>query len=397
MAGEDARYIFIRKEIMKPGSPVLGQSIFHVLHVVSRLPVGGVENMLLKVVNGYDKKRFRASVCCIQSGGEIADELRRQGYRVEVLNRMQGHGFDIGAIRALCEFIKKEKIHILRTHQYHANLYGRIAGILTGVPVIIPSYHSRYVSPNRPKLHRRLINLMLSLFSDALVAVSGAVASDILSFDRVSKDKVRVIHNGIMLDDYLQETDRQAMRKKFSLPSESLLIGSVGRLKPEKGHSLLLQAVSMARHKMAVAIAGDGPLRHNLEDQAKRQGLNVFLPGMLPPSEVPNFLKALDIFCFPSLWEGMPSALIEAMAAGLPVISSDIPAAREILGDCGVLVPVNDVAALSAAIDEVADGAGLRDELIKKGRKRCLSFSLGLTVEKYQMLFDELLMKKGLL
>ena len=367
------------------------------LHVVSQLPVGGVENMLLKVVSSYDKKRFRASVCCIRTGGEIADQLKQLGYRVEVFNRMKGHGFDIGAVLALYKFIKKEKVHILRTHQYHANLYGRIAGILAGVPVIIPSYHSRYVSPHRPKLHRRLINRLLGFFSDALVAVSGAVASDVLEFDRVPQHKLRVIHNGIMLDDFLRSADRPEMRKRFSLPSDVLLIGSVGRLKPEKGHSLLLEAASRSRHEMAVAIAGEGPLRHDLEDQARRLRITVLLPGMLQPAEIPAFLKALDIFCFPSLWEGMPSALIEAMAAGLPVISSDIPAAREILGDSGMFVKANDAAALSSAIDELVEGAGLREDLVKRGREQCLSFSLQQTVESYQKLFDEIMKRKGIL
>jgi hypothetical protein len=161
----------------------------NILHVISRLPVGGVENMLLKVVKGYDRSRFNPVVCCIKEGGEIADELIKAGIKVYILHRMKGHGFDWKAIRDIYRVIKKENIHILRTHQYHANLYGRIAGILAGVPVIIPSFYSLYISSDKPKIHRRIANYILSFFSDALVAVSNTVAHDIRKYDKVHSEK----------------------------------------------------------------------------------------------------------------------------------------------------------------------------------------------------------------
>ncbi len=370
--------------------------VFNILHVVTRLPVGGVENMLLKVVTRYDKERFNATVCCIKEGGEIAEELKRLGYTVEILNRMNGHGFDIGAVADLYRLIKKENIHILRTHQYHANLYGRIAGILAGVPVIVPSFHSRYRSPKKPKLHRRIINFCLSFFSDALIAVSPSVASDILQYDRVNSSKIRVIYNGVSLIDFNPPISKAACRKELNMPENEMIIGAVGRLKEEKGHRLLIEAASELKD-VYVAIAGDGPLMATLKETAEKLGVKCLFMGMIPPERIPIFLKSLDIFCFPSLWEGFPNALIEAMAAGLPVVASDIPPHREVLGEAGIYVPVGDADALAEELNTLMKDTALRENLSQKAAERAKMFSIDRTVRTYEKLFKDVLRQKGIL
>lgn len=374
---------------------------FKILHVVSQLPVGGVENMLLKVVSSYDKKRFKASVCCIRAGGEIADKLRKQGYEVRILNRMQGHGFDLGAVIALYRLIKKEKVHILRTHEYHANLYGRLAGIIAGVPVIIPSFHNVYISSKMPKLHRRLFNKILSFFTDKLVAVSEAVASDIKKFDYINTDKVQVIYNGIVPDAFTADLSKDEMKKKFGLPASELLIGNIGRLSQAKGQKYLIDAVatlkSSTNTNISVAIAGGGHLLYELQTHARRLGVNAYFLGALHPEEIPFFLKAIDVFCFPSLWEGFGVVLVEAMASGLPVAASAIAPIKEVLRDIGVYFPPGDAAELAKALASLIENPDLRTELGQEGRVRAKEFYIGNTVSKYTALFDEILKKKGLL
>lgn len=372
-----------------------GKGKFNVLHVVSRLPVGGVENMLLKVVQRYDRDRFNVSICCIKEGGEIADVLRGLGYRVEVLGRMQGHGIDWGAVAALRRVLKQGDIHILRTHQYHANFYGRIAAVLAGVPVVIPSFHSSYSSPSEPKLHRRIFNFLLSFFSDALVAVSPSVLSGIVQYDRVKKEKIRVIYNGIRMDDFIPRMPRTECRKELNLPDSELIIGSVGRLKEEKGHRFLIEAAA-GLENVCIALAGDGQLLNHLRDAAERHGVKCIFLGMLPPERIPVFLGALDVFCFPSLWEGFPSAVIEAMAAGLPVVASGIPSVREIVGDSGILVDAGDPKMLAPRLKALRDDAALRRELGEKAVAQVQKFSIENTVMAYQDLFEEMLERKGL-
>jgi glycosyltransferase involved in cell wall biosynthesis len=305
---------------------------------------------------------------------------------------MNMHGFDFKALIELYKLIKAENIHILRTHQYHANLYGRLAGVLAGVPVIIPTYHNLYNSPNKPKCHRRLINYLLSIVSDKLVAVSGAVANDIMVYDKVQPNKVKIIYNGIEINRFKKDILKEDIRKELGLPF-STIVGTVGRLTEQKGHKFLIEAAS-GIEGVCVAIAGDGHLRKELMDLAKRLKVNCLFMGMLSPEKVPKFLKSLDIFCFPSLWEGFGIALIEAMASGLPIIASDIPPHREVLGDAGVYFPQGNVSALSYNINQLIENKTLREMLGEMAKERAELFSIEKTVKEYEKLYNEILNKK---
>ena len=368
----------------------------NVLHVLSRLPVGGVENMLLKVVKGYDKSRFNVSICCLKEGGEIADELERLGFKVEILNRMKGHGFDIRTVTALSRFIKKANIHILRTHHYHANLYGRVAGIIAGVPVIISSFHDVYNSPERPKLHRSIINFILSFFTDKLIAVSNEVASDIIKYDRVNPNKIRVIYNGIQREEFSEEFSKQKMRDILKLPQNLFAIGTVGRLTEQKGHRFLIQSVAGMADTF-IAIAGDGPLKNELQGLSEQYNINCIFLGAMHPGSIHAFLRTLDIFCFPSLWEGFGGALIEAMAVGLPIVASDIPPHREVIGNAGIFVTPGNPDDLSRALKMLITDPSLRKELGQKAKERANIFSIEKTIKAYEDLFEEELRDKGLL
>jgi len=369
--------------------------VVNVLHVVSRLPVGGVENMLLKIINAYDKNRFHASVCCIMEGGEIADELKRAGYKVEILDKMKRHGFDPGAVHALYRLMKRENIHILRTHQYHANLYGRIAGKLSGVPIIIPSFHNLSEYPHKPRLHKRAFNYFLGSFSDALVAVSNAVASDMIRFDRVNPEKIKLVYNGVPIERYNSSMSRVEARRIHGLPLHGILTGSVGRLTEQKGHRYLIEAFSSLNDKSLV-IAGDGHLRNKLQELANHLKVACEFTGTVSPEKIPSFLRALDIFCFPSLWEGFGTALVEAMAAGLPVVASDIPPHREVLGDAGIFVPPGDNDAIEKAIKRLINDSSLREALGKKAGERAKLFTIENAVKTYENLFEDILKKKKL-
>lgn len=372
-----------------------GVKKFNVLHVVSRLPIGGVENMLLREVQGYNKERFNASVCCIKEGGKIADELERSGYKVEVLSKMKGHGFDWSVIRALYRIIKRDNIQILRTHQYHANLYGRFAGILANVPVIIPTFHNLYRSPNKPKLHRRFLNYLLSFFSDVLVPVSGSVASDMIKFDWANRKKVRTIYNGIVIEDYNIALSKQKARRILNLPPNCTIIGTVGRLTAQKGHRHLIEAASKLRDNCFV-IAGDGHLMEELKNLSSYFKVNCIFMGSISPENIPLFLRSLDIFCFPSLWEGLPVALIEALAAGLPIVASDILPHIEVLGNAGIFSASGNIESLRAAIKALIDNPPLMEDLGKKAKERAKIFSMENTIKAYEELFENILRKKEL-
>jgi glycosyltransferase involved in cell wall biosynthesis len=292
--------------------------------------------------------------------------------------------------------MERHEIHIVRTHMYHANMYGRIAAILAGVPVKITSSHDLYISPDKPKIHRRLINCILGMFSDAVVAVSQSVASDILKYDKVSRGKVKIIYNGIAIDKFADTLSRIEAREFFNLPVNGVVIGSVGRLTDQKGHRYLIEAAA-GLENVSIALAGDGPERERLQELARQCRVNCIMPGRLEPEQVRTFLGALDIFCFPSLWEGFGTALVEAMASGLPVIASDIPPHREVLGDAGELVAPGNSKVLSGALRRFTDAPSLMERFGEKVKSRSARFSIEATVSAYEKLFEDILKRKGML
>jgi len=375
---------------------MVNNKVFNILHVMTSLQVGGAENMLYKIVTSYNPDKFKVSICCISEGGEIADKLRENGYDITILTRMKGHGFDLRAVVGLYNLIKSRNIHILRTHQYHPNLYGRIAGALARVPVILPSFHNLYEFPDTPKFHRRIFNWLLSFHSDFLVAVSNSVASDIRRFDWVSNEKIKVMSDSIDTKEFNTNLNQREARRLLGLPDDQLIVGTVGRLDKQKGHRYLIEAAS-GLQGVCVAIAGGGPLLGELKSYSDKLNGNIIFTGMMMPEKVPLFLRAIDIFCFPSLWEGFGIALAEAMAAGLPVVASDIPPLREVLGDAGIFVRSGDAVELREALKRFIDNVSLRESYSRNAKERAEIYSIENYIKSFEHLCEELLQQKGLL
>ncbi len=315
----------------------------NILHVISKLPVGGVENQISIILRKYDISKLSPLVCSLSDKGEIGKEIENDGIEVIPLNKL-GHRFDWTIVKDIYNLIKTRNVKIVRTHQYHANLYGRLAAWLAKVPCIVASVHNVYTRDR--KLHRRIINKFLSGFTDKVVAVSETVKRDILKYDGLTDDKVTVIYNGIDAQRFF-DTNRNSMRANIGIPSEAPVIGTVGRLTVQKGQKYLLDAVAALREKfpqIVLLIVGDGPMRDELQNHIKALGIdkNTILLGIR--RDIPQLLSAMDIFVLPSLCEGLGTALIEAMAAGKAVIATDIAPFREIINSekVGILVPVED-------------------------------------------------------
>ncbi len=370
----------------------------NILHIISKLPVGGVENQLFIVLKNYDRKRFNPIVCSLSEEGEIGREIRESGLEVISLNRLK-HTFDYKIVKDICDIVKRREIKIVRTHQYHANLYGRLAAILAKVPCIVASVHNIYTMDK--KLHRRVLNNLLGRFTDKVVAVSETVKKDILQYDGLPEGKVAVIYNGIDTGRFVR-IEGNPVRKEFCIAQDVPVIGTIGRLTFQKGQRYLIEAAARIIRKfprIKLLITGEGPDKNELEELAGKLGIsgNVFFLGMR--RDIPEVLEAIDIFVFPSLWEGLGTAFIEAMAAGRPVIATDIPPVREVLEDkiTGVIVPLNNSDAIADSIELLLTNKTLAENLGKAARERAVSFfSIGATVTKYTALFETVLERKGL-
>lgn len=371
----------------------------NILHVISKLPVGGVENQLLMILGKYDRGKLSPIVCSLSDKGEIGREIEEAGIEVIPLNKLR-HTFDWTMVKDIYNLIKKKNVKIVRTHLYHANLYGRLAARIAKVPCIVASVHDTYTYTMDKKLHRRIINKCLSRFTDKIVAVSEAVKKDILKYDDISDDKIIVIHNGIDKGGF-QNINRELIRSNLAISPEVQVIGMVGRLSLQKGQKYLLKAVSKIRDrfpKIVLLIVGDGPLRNELESYARSLDImknTIFLGSR---RDIPAILSSMDIFVFPSLWEGLPSTLIEAMAAGKPIIATDITPNKEIINSekVGILVPAKNSDALASSIDLLLHNKDLSEDLGKAAKERAFShFNIKATVDRYTTLFENILRGKG--
>jgi glycosyltransferase involved in cell wall biosynthesis len=350
-----------------------------------------METVMSDIVEGLDRQRFQSAVCCIKRGGEAAESLKANGARVEVLGRMKGKMFDLGAVLAIRRLIKDFDPHVIVTHQYHAGLYGRLAGLTTAArPGLVSCFHVAYVSPSPPKFHRRIVNGLLSLGS-YIVAVSNAMRDDIVRFDGVAEKKVRVIYNGVDLDRFAHTVDKSASRARLGLLAGAFIIGTLGRSASEKNRVGFIDAVSRVGGGVQVAIAGECQDRAQLEEMSRALNVPLTLTGWLSPESVPDFLNALDVFCFPSLnrGESFGLAVVEAMAAGLPIAASDIPSNREVLGDAAVFAPAGDTAAMGEALARLYKDDTLRARLSNAALLRVPMFSIKNNIRAYEDLFEK--------
>ncbi len=343
-----------------------------VLHLITRLPIGGAERMLLGVLRNLDATRFDSVVCCIQDRGELADEVESLGIPVHALGLMERGGFDRRVVPALRRLIREQRVEVVHSHLYHANLYGRIAAWREGIPVIA-SVHNTY---SRRKWHRHLINRLLAKLSFRITAGSADVERDILVHDHVAAEKVVRLPNCIDLDRVETSLAAAAAKRQLGFGPTDPVIGTVGRMEEQKGHAFLLDAFARLRKMpeleampLRLLVVGDGRLKSATEQRAKDIGIvgACRFPGSI--KDLADIYRAIDVFVMPSLWEGLSLAMLEAMAAGLPMIATDVGGARDVLGDGlrGVLVPPADAGALAQAMRDLLIDAGRRSTLADSG------------------------------
>jgi glycosyltransferase involved in cell wall biosynthesis len=348
-----------------------------ILHVITRLPVGGAEKVLIDIVRNLDPARYESVVCCIQDRGELAAEIEKMQVPLVCLHRMQSKRFDFRAVIALKSLIRKERIGLVHSHLYHANLYGRLAALLAGVPAIA-TVHNTYT---RTKLHRRLLNYGLSRASARVIAVSEEIRSDLLRYDGIDARKVTLIPNGIDVRRLDTSIGRDEARKRLGISDDAIVVGCVGRLEEQKGHRFLLEAVALLRRdgtfapRLLIIVVGDGRLRKELEERAIALGVAPWTSFLGMRQDIAEILKALDIYVMPSLWEGLSIAMLEAMAAALPLVVTDVGGVSQVAADCHcvVKVPPGDAPALREALRLLIEDPDRRSALAASARRRVLA------------------------
>jgi L-malate glycosyltransferase len=358
----------------------------HVVHVIDELPPDGAERLIADVLHNRSD-RFRYSVLCIVRGGAMLAELEKLGIPVVVLGRRPG--LDFGTLPALIQWLRRNEVSVVHTHLYAADTYGRLAAFLARVPARFSTRHNTSAWAGSA---RRALAWLLSLVSTKVIACGAEVGRNMREHEGISARRLVVIPNGVNLRRF-DEADRSAFRRELGIGDDEPLIGVVGRLHPQKGHSDFLEALARLAQDgptFRCAIVGSGPLDAELRDRCARLGLSERVHFVGQRKDVPNILAALDVFAMPSRWEGLPMALLEAMALGCAVLASSVGEIPGVIQDGvnGRLVPAGNVTQLTVATRELLESAALRRRLGEAARRTVVErFNAEMTARAYEDLY----------
>jgi sugar transferase (PEP-CTERM/EpsH1 system associated) len=360
-----------------------------VLYIVEDLERGGAERVVVSLATRLDRARFEPAVCCLAKPGGLAGEIERAGVPLHVLGKRPG--IDLRLLWRLYRLIKRLKPDVIHTHLFTGNAWGRAAAWLAGTKRIIASEHSVDLWKNGV---RRFVDRALAIPSFRVVAKSEAIADFCRTVEHIPERKVITIRNGIDVSRYNNGFDHEEVRRAIGLPRDAMVVGTVGRLSPEKGHEVLIEALKRLKADLpglSAVVAGDGPLRGEVHRVLRAKGMEGTMRLLGYREDVPALLAAMDIFVLPSHREGMPLALLEAMAARLPVIATNVGGCREVIvnGKNGFLVPPARPDMLAEAIRCLANKAELRRSFgDEAGRTVEERFSIEMMVRKMEELYQ---------
>lgn len=342
----------------------------HLVHVLDSLAVGGTETGVVNLINAT-RGKFRHTVVTMTSVGPLAERLPPE---VGLRCLQKNPGVDLKAIVRLAILFRRLRPRVVHSRNWGA-LDAVIAARLAGVRFVIHGEHGREASDPRGLNRRRnRIRKVLAPFVSRFVTVSFDLRRWLVGTIGIPAEKVVTIHNGVDVDRF-GTGDRHAVRRALGLSDETLVIGTVGRLDPIKDHAALLAAVAQlgdVRPRVTLVIVGEGPCRPSLERDIIRRGIGdrVIMAG--ERLDVPDLLAAFDVFALPSLGEGISNTILEAMAAGLPVVATDVGGNPELVEHdvTGLLVPSGSSSALAAAVRAYSSDTGLAALHGKAGRER---------------------------
>jgi glycosyltransferase involved in cell wall biosynthesis/2-polyprenyl-3-methyl-5-hydroxy-6-metoxy-1,4-benzoquinol methylase len=311
-----------------------------VLHIVTQLMSGGAERLVHDLVFRLPKLGFRAEAIALFGGGPLESLFKTSGAPLTVFPHEWGWWMTFWSLRTR---MARERPAIVHTHLFGADVIGRLAAFTLRRSITISTEHNMNLNHGPVK---RLVKRLMARGTTAFIAISNAVKTYMESVEGIPASKIRIIPNGI---------DMARVEPRPPGPFHDIpRFITVGRLTLQKDHATLLKALALIKRPWRLELVGEGELETPLHELAERLGIAARVHWMGFRDDVPRLLSQSDVFCFPSRWEGLGLAFLEAASAGVPVVASDLPVFRDILSaDQAVYVPPGDVPAWAHAIEGV--------------------------------------------
>ncbi|MEN6497967.1 MAG: glycosyltransferase [Thermoguttaceae bacterium] len=365
-----------------------------ICQLLHSLTVGGAEVLAARLVRRL-RGRYRFVFACLDQLGSLGEELRREGFVVEVLERHPG--IDFGCMQRLRRFWQREQVALVHAHQYTPFFYALAARGLRRRPPVLFTEHGRSF-PDYPRRKRILFNRLMLRRGDRVVAVGEAVRRALVENEGIAENRIERIYNGVDFSAFDRGSeDRATLRKRLGFDADQWLIVQVARLDPLKDHATAIrtiQRVASQRANARLLLVGEGAERSRIEAEIAARGVGPHVSLLGLRSDVADLLQASDLFLLTSVSEGIPVTLIEAMAAGLPVVATDVGGVGEVVehGVTGWLAPSGDDAALAEVVLRVMSDSRLRESMGRQAQKRARGeFSQREMHAAYERTFEEML------
>jgi len=355
-----------------------------VLQVVLSLHPGGTERLVVELVKRL-RPELSMAVCCLDEEGLWGEGLRREDIDVTALRRREGFRPQLG--RAIASFARRHGTRVVHCHHYSPFVYASLARLWSPDLRIIFTEHGR-LSDAPPSTKRRAANRVLSRAPREVVTVSSELKQHLVA-EGFPTDKVNVIYNGIDVGPLPAPDARARVRRALDLADDALVIGTVARLDPVKDLGTLIDAMAPkedGRPPATLLVVGDGAERAALETRAREAGVAGHVMFLGHREDARDLLAGCDIYANSSISEGISLTVLEAMAAGLPVVATAVGGTPEIVdATCGRLVPSRDPAALRATLAALGADPALRQTLGREARSRVETrFTLDRMVREYR-------------
>ena len=372
-----------------------------ILHILDSLGVGGMERVLIDVANLLDAQRFEQAICTVTRAGAATERLLPH---VKLFDMAKGNERDWLMPFKLVKVLRAYQPDIVHTRSW-AGVDGALAVALARKPKLVHSEHGR----NLPYIHfepakRKLVRRCVYQLADQVFTVSEEMRQYFCRETGFDARRVRVVPNGIDIEklDAVTPADALATRAEFGIAADDCVIGTVARFQETKDLPTLVRAFAQLWHAqksqvgLKLLLVGDGAERARLATLARELNIHEAMVITGLRHDVPRFLRAMDVFALPSLSEGLPGAVLEAMGAALPVVATNIPTLPELVreGENGFLVNVKEPAALAERLSRLVVDRALARRFGQVGRRRVeRDFSLPAMLERYEQLYAGLMGK----
>lgn len=379
----------------KSGAEIPPRQLSTVCHVVHSLGVGGAEVLVADMIRSLSDQ-FRCVVACLDGVGEIGESLRADGVPLTVLDRQPG--IDWKCSRRLRHWSGKQEVSLWHVHQCTPMFQAMLARLPFGNTPLLLTEHGRH-HPDLPSRKRSICHKLLLRKRDRLVAVGAATRDALIRSEGLPPQRVEVVYNGVDLTPFRDQNfaRRTSVREELGLAADDHVAILVARLDKIKDHPTAIRTLHRVRESLSAAklvIVGDGPERGGIESLIDELGLSESVKLLGTRRDVPRLLQAADTFVMTSLSEGIPLTIIEAMAAGLPIVSTNVGCIPEMITDneTGLLHACGDIVGLADSILRLARDERLRTTMTAAARQRAFEmFSREKMLARYADIYREMI------